>query len=150
MQCEQCSTDMTGVEEAHSMLVVLQKVDRIRGYSFYQCEQGSMVDGHTFQHWHCSKEEMIDGVKACIHDHHMEQLLQSVPSSQVRLHTFVLNAGLSCKVCQDPLKDQAYRFCITVATPINYSPDQSHDSGGEWCCTLEHARDNAVHTLEGI
>lgn len=147
MQCEQCSSDISSVEEAHSMLIVLQKVDRA-GYSFYQCENGSLVHGHNWQHWHCSKEEMISGVHDCITNHHDEQFLQSVPKSQVRLHKHILNAGLICKVCQEPLKDQAYRFCLTVATPANYVPDESHDSHGEWNCSLEHARQNAIKTLQ--
>ena len=149
MQCEQCNVDINGVEEAHSMLVVLQKVDQ-SGYSFFQCESGSLVHGHTFQHWHCSRDEMLIGVQDCINNHHDEQFLQSVPVSQVRLHMHVLNAGLICKVCQEPLKEQAYRFCLTVATPSNYVPDESHDSSKEWCCSLDHARQSALSILDSL
>lgn len=149
MQCEQCTTEIESVEDAHSMLVVLQKVCS-SGFSFYQCEQGGMVDGHTFQHWNCSKDEMIQSVKECISTHHMEQLLQAVSVSQVRLHLHVLSSGLICKVCQEPLKDAAYRFCLTVATPVNYIPDNTDDSLYGWSCSFEHAHQDAFTTLEGL
>lgn len=149
MQCEHCESDIQSIDEAHSMLIVLQKVQS-SGYSFYQCDRGSLVDGHTFQHWNCSKEEMIAGVKECLSDHHMEQLLQCVPESLVRLHKHVLSVGIVCRECQSPLTDTAYRFCLTVATPVNYIADDSHDSLSGWCCSLEHARLQAVSTVEGL
>lgn len=147
MNCEHCSNEIPGVEDAHSMLIVLQKVGQ-NGYSWYQCEQGGYVDGHSFQHWHCSKEEMVSGVKICLNDHHMEQLLQSVPSNQVRLHVHVLNAGLLCWMCHKPLDEHAYRFCLTVATPQNKIIGESHSSIGDWCCSLEHARAYAIKYLD--
>lgn len=147
MKCEQCDNDAP-YEESHSMLVVLQKIDH-SGYSWYQCTNGKFIDGHTYQHWHCSKEDMLSGVKECIVKHHDESYLQSVPSTQVGLHKHVFYANLYCKVCQSPLNEQAYRFCLTVATPVNYIADDSHDMLGEWCCSLEHARISAMKNLEG-
>jgi len=147
MQCEQCNKHIESVEEAHSMLVVLQKVDA-SGYSFFQCDNGGIVDGHSWQHWHCCKDEMLKGVEKCITAHYKEEALQHIPLSQVSLHAKVLNTGLSCPVCQKDITDIAYRFCLTVATPINYVFDESSDMTKEWCCSLEHAKVSAIDKLK--
>lgn len=148
--CEHCTEDIASVEEAHSMLVVLQKVNKDTGYSWFQCEQGSLVDGHNWQHWHCGRSALREGVARCIGEHYMESDLIPVPTTQVRFHKRVLNAGLICKVCQEKLTDTAYRFCLTHATPFNWVPDDSHNDLGEWCCSLEHARQNALATIASI
>lgn len=147
MRCERCNKTIESVEVAHSMVVVLQKVDMNNGYSYFQCEQGSLVDGHHFQHWHCNREEMRAGVTDCISNHYAENNLVLVPKTQVRLHTYVLGTGLACKQCQATLTSVAYRFCLTHATPVNSIPDQSHHELGEWCCSLDHARTSALATI---
>src|SRR6266436_2956395 len=118
MNCETCQTNIATIEEAHSMVIVLQRVTP-DGYSYYQCDLGEEYGGLTFQHWHCNRTEMLAGVKVCINGHHDESLLTPVPASQVRLHKTVLHAGLVCKVCGASLTTQAYRFCLTHATPVN-------------------------------
>jgi hypothetical protein len=149
IQCEHCEKVMPGHDDAHSMIVVLQKCS-MAGYSWYQCEEGGYVDGHNFQHWHCSKSAMRAGVSTCINSHYLESSLVDVPASQVRFHRQVLSAGLICKVCQASIRDTAYRFCLTVSTPANFIPDDSQNALGEWCCSLEHARENALTIISSI
>lgn len=149
MRCETCSTDIASVDIAHSMVIVLQKV-ALDGYSYYQCESGIEHGGLTFQHFHCNHQEMIAGVKACINLHYQEPYLTSPePGNVVRLHRTVLRAQLNCKVCGSKLTTQAYRFCLTHATPLNSVPDDSQNELGEWCCSLAHARQSVVNILEG-
>lgn len=143
VSCEACKTNIATVEEAHSMGVVLQKVTP-DGYSFYQCDRGEEYGGLTFQHWYCNRAEMVAGVRACIGEHYDESLLISVSPQQVRLHKTVLRAGLTCKVCGTALSTQAYRFCLTHATPVNSIPDDSMNELGEWCCSLAHAQVQAL------
>jgi hypothetical protein len=144
MQCEHCTNEIEN--DLHSMLVVLQRVDQ-QGYSWFQCEQGQEMDGHNWQHSHCSHAHMLDNVAACIHTHYKEDDLTRVPVTQVRLHRHVLNRGLTCAVCETPLEKNAYRFCLTHATPVNRLP-HSHESLDGWCCSLEHARIEALNVLE--
>lgn len=146
LKCETCQSDIATVEEAHSMLVVLQKVTP-GGYSWFQCADGQEHQGLTFQHFHCNRQEMLVGVDACIREHHNESLLVPVSPEQVKIHLTVLRAGLSCKVCGTPLNEQAYRFCLTHATPMNSVPDDSQNELGEWCCSLPHAQQAALAIL---
>lgn len=143
MNCETCTREIATIEEAHSMLVVLQKVTP-DGYSFYQCDSGAEYSGLTYQHFHCNRAEMLAGVRACINEHHDESLLIPVSPQQVRLHRLVFRAGLACKVCGMPLTTQAYRFCLTHATPVNSVPDDSMNELGEWCCSIDHARQQTL------
>ena len=148
MQCEHCNEELQEMYLSHSMLIVLQKVDR-NGYSWFQCDDGSLVDNHTFQHWHCSKQHMLSGVEICINEHYNEEKL-TPPPYPVSIHKHVLNTGVECKYCKDALIEKAYRFCLTVATPINYVPDESHNIVGEWCCSLDHARLQAIENLKNV
>jgi hypothetical protein len=68
----------------------------------------------------------------------------------VRLHRTVLKAGLVCKVCGSSLTTQAYRFCLTHATPENSVPDDSQNELGEWACSLGHAKESALRTIARI
>jgi hypothetical protein len=146
--CETCTKEIPTPEDAHSMVVVLQKVTPY-GYFYYQCEDGAEVNTLTFQHWYCSHEEMVAGVKECINEHHLEEKLIAIPPTQVRLHKTVLKAGLRCKMCGAPLQSVAYRFCLTHAEPVNSVPDDSMNELGEWCCSLEHARQSALSQVLG-
>ncbi len=124
------------------MLIVLQRVT-LAGYSFYQCDSGAEYGGLTYQHFHCNRAEMVAGVKACINEHHDERLLIPVSPREVRLHR-ILKAGLNCLWCGVPLSGEAYRFCLTHATPGNSVPDDSMSELGEWCCSLDHARQKSL------
>lgn len=146
MQCEQCNKDIQSVDNAHSIIIVLQKCSP-SGYSFYQCNRGSTVDNHNWQHWYCCREEMNKSLEECITQHYTEDSLQPVSTEQVTLHTQVLSTGLQCLVCTADLKDTAYRFCLTAATPTNYVLNDSLDSSKEWCCSLEHARQKAIESI---
>lgn len=144
--CEQCAKDHPH-EISHSMWAVLQKVTK-KEYSFYQCEQGQTFRYVNYQHFHCSHAHMIDGMKACIQAHYTEEALHA-PGNTI-LHKIVLGSGLACTVCQTPLIDQAYRFCLTQGLPFHRVPDQSTEDLQQWCCSLEHARQNTIQLLEGL
>lgn len=109
MNCETCQTEIATVDEAHSMLVVLQRVTP-DGYSYYQCDNGTEYSGMTYQHFHCNRDEMLAGVRACINEHYDESLLIPVSPEQVRLHKIVFKAHIGCKVCGTPLQTKAYRI----------------------------------------
>src|SRR6266851_564453 len=142
--CEHTKCSETkGYEEAHSSLVVLQKVDK-RGYTYHQCEQGQEVYFHNFQHWHCSHEHMQVGLTRCINEHYTESDLHPPIAGTTILHKVVLSSHLLCRICNAPLTDIAYRFCLTYATPVNSIPDNSMDELGEWCCSLVHAQQLAL------
>jgi hypothetical protein len=143
-----CS-ETTGHEEAHSSLVVLQKVDK-NGYTYHQCEQGQEVNYLNFQHWHCSHEHMQSGLTRCINEHYAESDLHPPIAGTTILHRVVLSSHLLCKTCNAPLTDVAYRFCLTLATPINHVPDESQNELGEWCCSLDHARQSALSIIASI
>lgn len=150
VSCEHCQCTIETPEKAHSMLVVLQRIDT-SGYAWSQCEQGAKnAHNHTYQHWHCGQATMLGGVTKCVREHYQENGLTRVPATQVQVHKAVLGTGLNCKVCRQALKTVAYRFCLTHATPENSVPDESHDELKEWCCSLEHARQSALATVASI
>lgn len=142
-QIEQANT------QGHSMLVVLQCVG-LKGYSYYQCDNGSMVDYHTWQHWHCTHEHMIEGVKECINNHHHPDKLTSNIMGTTNVHNIILGAGLRCKMCGASLHTVAYRFCLTHATPYNYVPDNHTDMFSGWCCSFNHARQDVLNTMNNL
>jgi hypothetical protein len=125
-------------EQAHSCLIVLQKVDK-EGYYYFQCEQGQTMHYHNYQHWHCSHKHMKSGVIECIDSHYKEIDLHKPESGTTRLHKMVLN-GQPCEICSESLVNQAYRFCITPATPVNYELHDHTAILGGWCCSLDHAK----------
>lgn len=131
------------------MVIVLQKVTP-DGYSFYQCDSGAEYSGLTYQHFHCNRDEMLAGVKVCINEHYDEGKLIAVSPREVRLHKTVLHAGIDCLWCGVPLSGEAYRFCLTHATPENSIPDDSMNELGEWCCSLEHAKQSVLKTIDSI
>ena len=133
-------------ELAHSMLVVLQKVDHT-GFSFYQCNRGARVDFHNWQHWHCSHEHAKEGVKYCIATHHHPRYLQKPKEGTSNLHAIVFESDLTCVFCSKPLTSEAYRFCLTYATPYNDIVGYAHDEFSGWCCNYEHAVDIALEVL---
>ena len=141
-------------EESHSAVAVLQKVDA-NGYSFYQCDQGQEYNFVNWQHYHCCHDHMKEGFTDCLTDHYAEDKLHPIPvgGGTAILHKVVFGSELACKVCQHPLTSVAYRFCLTRCTPVNDVPDESMNELGEWCCSLEHARQSAlsiINTLEEI
>jgi hypothetical protein len=146
MNCEHCQTTVEGVHTAHSLLIVLQKVDT-SSYSYYQC--GFSEDEHIskWQHWGCSHNHMLEMARQCVNEHHLEEKLERIPPRQVRLHLYVLQAGLKCKLCQGELTQVAYRFCTSRATPFSENFDNSLSDTGEWCCSLEHAQQSVLQTL---
>ena len=132
--CEHTECNETkGHEEAHSSLIVLQKVDK-NGYTYHQCEQGQEVNSLNFQHWHCSHEHMKIGLTKCINEHYAENDLHPPIAGTTILHKVVLSSHLHCKICNAPLTNVAYRFCHTHATPVNAVVDDSQNELGEWCC----------------
>lgn len=145
MKCAHCEKEIE-IEKSHSMTVVLQRVSN-EGYSFYQCSEGQENGGLSHQHFHCERDAMIAGIQSCINEHYTEEKLQPVDPQLVRLHKVVLFAGLHCKVCGATLTDKAYRLCLTHATPKNSVPDNSLSDLGEWCCTLDHAKQSSLTTI---
>lgn len=146
LTCEHpvCSKKMIALEESNSTIAVLQKVTSEK-YSYFQCEQGAEVNRMRFQHWHCSGHCMREHLATCLQDHYSEEALHDIPpgGGTTTLHTVVLSAGLCCGVCQSPLDSQAYRFCLTRATPYNQTLNDHSELAG-WCCSLEHARQAAL------
>ena len=151
MICEHCSNDIEGIHVAHSAVAVLQKVTPA-GYMFYQCEDGQEFNYVTYQHFACDRDHMRNLYQQCVQEHYSEQLLHSIPpgAGTTILHRIVLDRGLTCKVCATPLVHMAYRFCLTVSTPVNFVPDNSLDEQGEWCCSLEHARQSALEIISRL
>lgn len=149
LNCERCQKFIPTVEEAHSMVIVLQKVFT-DGYSYYQCNSGAEYGGLTYQHFHCCREEMIAGVRSCINEHYSDNTLIPISPTQVQLHKTVLRAGINCKLCKSPITIQAYRFCLTHATPGSSVPDDSQNELGEWCCSLEHARVSVLRIIDHV
>jgi hypothetical protein len=151
MICEHCSDSIEGIHVAHSAVAVLQKVTP-EGYTFYQCEDGQEYAYVTYQHFSCTHEHMIQNFGACVSQHYSENLLHPIPSGGgiTRLHKIVLRNHLVCIVCQSALEAVAYRFCISICTPINSIPDDSHDQLGGWCCSLEHARQSALSIISSM
>lgn len=147
--CEHCGKNNLETHEAHSMLIVLQKVNKIEGYSFYQCDKGNnIVNGRTMQHWHCNKDEMKVNVIKCINEHFKKEYLKCMPVNEIPLHNIILCQGLKCKVCFNDLSFEAYRFCLTNATPINNIPDESFNILKEWTCSFEHAKQSVIKTIK--
>ncbi len=150
LTCErpQCNNQM-GIEEAHSIVIVLQKVTP-SGYTFFQCEEGQEFRFMNWQHFYCSNTCMGNHLHSCLHEHHAEEKLHPIPTGMgsTIIHKVVLGSELLCKVCQAPLATNAYRFCATRATPYNLVFDESQNELGEWCCSLEHARQSASSTIQ--
>jgi hypothetical protein len=147
---EQCSSPVSIEGEAHSCLIVLQKVDK-DGYSYYQCDSGQEANFMTFQHWHCCQRHMQSNLIHCIQDHYQEYLLHKPEMGTTILHRKVLGSMLECKICGVRLRTEAYRFCLTVATPINSLIDSSHsDELAEWCCSLDHAKEVASEYISRL
>src|SRR5258708_4051969 len=90
MICEECTKDIETVEQTHSMTVVLQKCDAIKGYSWVQCETGQDYNFMNFQHFTCNPDCMKNQVIGCITTHYQESDLIPVPTNQVQLHKKVL------------------------------------------------------------
>jgi hypothetical protein len=151
LTCEHTDcNDTISIDNAHSCLVVLQKVEP-DGYSFHQCEQGQEFRFVNWQHFHCSHEHMKVVVSDCITSHYSESDLSGRKFTRFgKFHKIVMGSGLLCKVCQKPLTDVAYRFCLTMATPVNHIPDDSMNELGEWCCSLEHAKESALFIVSNI
>ena len=157
MQCDHpdCSESIAHMVKdhitAHSMVAVLQKVDQA-GYSFFQCEEGQEREFVRYQHFHCSHTCMKENMRQCLSQHYTEEKLHSIPNGggTTRMHTIILRGNVSCLVCAAPLINQAYRFCLTQSTPVNYIPDTSNHMFGEWCCSLNHALESALYTIESL
>ena len=150
--CEQCQRPASVIEATHSTLIILQKVDATSGYSFGQCEEGTPLNGIGWQHFHCSEVCMLAGVQACLNEHYSEEILHGTPpgGGTTRLPQVVLSAGLTCKICQQPLTTTAYRFGLTLATPYNRMLDESLNEFAEWCCSIAHAQQSALAAIASI
>lgn len=143
--CENCSTEHH-INESHSMLIVLQK-SSVTGSSFFQCDKGNEHNTLTFQHWNCSSDCMKISVLNCIDNHFQESDLQNDPN--VNFHRLVSKSEIYCKNCYTPLLNHdAYRFCLTVATPFNYILGESMNDLGEWCCSLSCAKERAKSFIQ--
>lgn len=127
--------------------MVLHKLDSVKGYSFYQCQDAPEV---KTQHCYCSEAHMLANVTVCLNTHYAETDLVPMPVNQVTLHNAVFAQKPACKVCGVTLTSVAYRFALTHATPIARLLDESTNDLGEWCCSLDHARQNAQTTLLSI
>lgn len=137
-------------ETSHSAVAVLQKVDT-SGYSFFQCEQGQEYNFVNWQHYHCCHDHMKEGLVDCLNEHYKEEYLHPIQGGGTTiLHKIVLGSNLDCKICQQPLTSVAYRFCLTLCTPVNHVPDESLNETGEWCCSLEHAKQSALSIVGGL
>jgi len=137
-------------ENSHSSVAVLQRVDQ-GGYTFFQCEQGQDHNFVNWQHYHCCHGHMKEGLSDCLNNHYKEEYLHPVNGGGTTvLHKIVLGSALSCKVCQQPLSNEAHRFCLTRCTPVNQVPDDSLNDLSEWCCSLAHARQSALAIIEGM
>jgi len=145
---DNCSEQLSH-EEAHSCVVVLQKVDK-QGYTYHQCEQGQEINFMNYQHWHCSHEHMQAYLLTCVNEHYSEEELHPPIAGTTILHKIVLGSNLTCKACGKSLTEQAYRFCLTQATPVNAIPDDSHSETGEWCCSLSCAKQSVVKTIQAM
>lgn len=151
--CESSGVEIASFQEAHSMVAVLQKVDLVSGYTFYQCDKSpQFVNYVNYQHWHADKENLIKGMTECITSHYSEGLLHTIPPGQgsTQLPAIVLGAGLTCKMSGVPLVTAAYRFCLMHCTPVASIPDNSHDQLGEWCATLALAQKSAIEIIASI
>lgn len=136
---------------AHSMVAVLQYVDK-DGYKFNQCEGGQERKFVNYQHYHCSHSHMQQSMLICLVTHYNESLLHPIApgSGSTILHKIVLGSKIQCKVCLVPIEVKAYRFCLTLCTPVNVVPDHSQDELGEWCCSLEHALQSALEIIDNL
>jgi hypothetical protein len=135
--CEHCDSAVDDHINAHSMWAVLQKVSA-DGYSWFQCAEGQTFRDVNYQHFHCDHDHMITGMLRCIESHYQEATLQKATGTN--LHSVVLQAGLLCKACHNPLTKEAYRFCLTQGLPFHRVPDNSTEAKEQWCCSLEHAK----------
>lgn len=147
MNCDSCSAQISDVMFSHSVVIVLQKLDSVNGYSWMQCNQGTQL---KTQHCYCSEAHMVSNIASCINTHYSEANLVSVPISQVSLHSYVFNKNPVCKVCGVSLNTVAYRFCLTHATPVTLVADTSNTEMGEWCCSFAHAQQSALAIIGGI
>lgn len=149
IKCEACSKNASHPRAMHSMLIPLQKVT-LYGYSDYQCDNGVEYNYINKQHWHCSEDCMLSNLEKCINTHYTENKFSEPNNSSINLHRIVFGAHLNCKVCNSPLTELAYRFCLVMATPYNKFMDEHIDETKEWCCSLEHAKQSAIQMLEEI
>jgi hypothetical protein len=149
IKCEHCNEDIGSVEVSHSAVAVLQYVDT-SGYQFFQCEQGQDYAFMNWQHFHCSHAHMKQNFAKCVIEHYTEAALHPIPigAGSTILHKIVLGSNLSCKICKSLLTNQAYRFCLTHATPVNKVPDESLNELGEWCCSVDHAKQSALAIIQ--
>jgi len=134
--------------ESHSMWAVLQKVTPA-GYTYFQCEQGQDFRWVNYQHFHCCHGHMLAGMAACIEEHYGEEQMQA-PGGATILHKLALQSGLICQQCQAPLTHQAYRFCLTQGLPWHRSDNSEHEHTMNWCCSLEHAKEQVLLVIKSI
>ncbi len=153
MQCEGSTCSKAIIPEiSHSVVVVLQKLDKEQGYTFFQCEEGNVFRGMRWQHFTCDIECLKATLTDCINQHYQESFLHPIPTGQgsTRLHDMVLtNTSNTCAFCHSPLTSVAYRFCLTRAIPAT-EPLNDHTDFAGWCCSLDHARQHVLATVAEI
>lgn len=152
MICENCSKEIPNqlsgeYISAHSSVAVLQYINKLYGYKFYQCEDGQPFANVTYQHYHCSHNCMLTNMISCINNHYSSDKLNPIPIGQgsTILDKIILGNGFSCSQCQLPLTFEAYRFCLVRCTPINAVHNGEDDSG--WCCSYDHAKQQALQLI---
>lgn len=149
MKCENCNQTIIP-EISHSTVVVLQKLSKTDGYTFFQCEEGNEFHNMRYQHFCCGTYCMQQKLLGCINEHYLEEHLHPITvGGTTTLHEIVLSAGRTCAVCNEALSDVCYRFCLTHATPF-CQPLNDQSDYGEWCCSLDHAKQNATSTINNI
>lgn len=149
MICEHCNEHISRIEATHSLLILLQKVTP-NGYTYGQCEQGQEYNQTNWQHFHCSEAHMIQNAQHCVNQHYSEDILHSGEAGTTRVHQLMLDGTHHCTLCQAPLTMVAYRFALTGATPYNHEPDKSMDQLQEWCCSLDHAKQQCCKNIAAI
>lgn len=150
MLCEQnnCRNEIE-VVNSHSIIATVQYVHKTKGYAYTYCRQGQMYNGQNVQHFCCTKECMLSQMKECLSSHEHEPLTY-IPVEQVHFHTVVLSRDLKCALCDNSLEEEAYRICLCYATPVSHMINEGHTEFGEWCCSLEHAKQLALRTINTL
>lgn len=135
------------LEEAHSLLVVLQKVTS-KDYWYCQCVDEQKPRTLRYQHWYCDKTTLQSGVRACLSEHFTEEMLHGIPVGRgyTDLPEIVFETSRICQGCQKPITLAAYRFCLTYATPVNSFVHNHADDEG-WCCSLMCAITHATQRI---
>ena len=139
--------DHTYIHNAHSIIMVLQKLHVTDGYTYHQCEEGEPVGGMRYQHYCCCHDHAILSAIDCVGNHLDEANLHPPYLGFSNLHKFILNTGLKCSHCSVDLVSVAYRITVEKATPTSYVYGETFSDLGGWCCSLDHAKEYTISSL---